>query len=110
MAYEMLTLNNYKKEVTESKTPVIIDFYADWCGPCRLMAPVFEELSNEYKGKLKFMKLDTEEETALAQQFEVMSIPTLIIMNKGKEVDRIIGFMPKDGLKKAIDTILKSIK
>lgn len=110
MAHTMLTFDNYKKEVTDSKIPVIIDFYADWCGPCRLMAPVFEELSGEYGGKLRFLKLDTESETMLAQQFEVMSIPTLIIMNKGKEVDRIMGFMPKDALKKTIDSILKKIK
>lgn len=110
MALAHLTLGTYKKEVTESKTLVIIDFYADWCGPCKLMAPVFEELSEEYKSKLKFMKLDTEAEMTLASQFGVRSIPTLVIMNKGKEVDRLVGFMPKEMLKKQIDAVLKKAK
>ena len=110
MVLTYLKLGNYKKEVAESKAPVIIDFYADWCGPCQMMAPVFEELSEEYAGKLKFLKLDTEEEQTLAGQFGVRSIPTLIIMHKGKEVDRIVGFMPKDALKKSIDAILKKAK
>lgn len=110
MTLTHLKLANYKKEVTDSKNPVIIDFYADWCGPCKMMAPVFEELSKEYEKKLKFMKLDTEEESTLAQQFGVRSIPTLIIIHRGAEVDRIVGFVPKDSLKKSIDAILKKAK
>ncbi len=110
MAYKYLTLSNFDEEVKKSNTPVIIDFYADWCGPCRMMAPVFEELSGEYEGKLKFMKLDTEQETELAQNFNVMSIPTLLIMHKGKEANRIVGFGPKAAIKQRIDDILKNIK
>lgn len=110
MTYTYLTQKNFDKEVKESKTPVVIDFYADWCGPCRMMAPVFEELSEDYQGKVKFMKLDTENETDLAQNFEVMGIPTLLVINKGKEVGRIVGFAPKDMLRHKIDNIVASTK
>jgi thioredoxin 1 len=110
MTWNYLTEKNFKEEVEKSKVPVVVDFYADWCGPCRMMAPVFEELSKEYKGKVKFLKLDTEKETTLAQSFEVMGIPTLLIMNKGKEVDRIVGFGPKPSIKQKIEEITSRIR
>lgn len=102
--------NNFNKEVKESKIPVIIDFWAEWCGPCRMMGPVFEELSNDYTGKLKFTKLDTDKYGDLAGDFEIQGIPSLLILNKGKEVDRIVGFAPKPALKAKIDAILAKIK
>lgn len=105
-----LTHENFNKEVKESKTPVIIDFWAEWCGPCRMMGPVFEELSKDYTGKLKFTKLDTEECGDLASGFDIQGIPTLLILNNGKEVDRIVGFAPKPVLKAKIDAILCKIK
>ena len=86
----------------------IVDFWASWCGPCRMLAPVFEDLSNEYK-TMTFGKVDTEEYPEIAADNEVMSIPCLIIFNNGKEVDRIIGLMPKDILKQQIDSIIKKI-
>lgn len=104
-----LTSENFESEVEKSKVPVVIDFYADWCGPCRMMAPVFEELSKDYNGKVSFLKLDTEKETDLAQNFEVMGIPTLLVMNNGKEVGRIVGFAPKPMLKHKIDNIISSL-
>jgi len=110
MALIYITSKNFETEVTKSKTPVIIDFYADWCGPCKLMAPIFEELAKDYAGKLKFLKLDTDAEQDLAQHYEIRSIPCLVVLNKGKEVDRIVGFMDKAILKKSIDALLKKAK
>ena len=109
MSLIYLNKENFEKEVKESKIPVIIDFWAPWCAPCMMMGPAFEELSKEYNGKLKFAKLNTDEEQLLAAQFGIQGIPSLIITNKGREVDRIVGFAPKEILKGKIDLILNSI-
>lgn len=104
-----LTEESFQKEVLESELPVIVDFWAAWCGPCKMMAPVFDELSNEYEGELKFAKISTEEHPNVAGQNMVTGIPCLIVFNKGEEVDRITGFMMKPQLKQKIDTILGKI-
>ena len=109
MSLTHLDSSNFDKEVKKSKTPVIIDFWAPWCGPCQMMGPTFEELSNEYGGKLKFAKLNTDEQSEIANQFGIQGIPSLSILNKGKEVDRIVGFAPKEVLKEKIDAILDEI-
>jgi thioredoxin 1 len=101
--------DNFKKEVLESKIPVIVDFWAAWCGPCKMMGPVFEDLSKDYKGKLKFAKINVEEEEDIASENDIMGIPCLIVFNKGKEIDRITGFLQKDQLKQKIDEILGKI-
>jgi thioredoxin 1 len=109
MAVIELNQNNFKKEVEQSQTPVIIDFYADWCGPCQMMKPHFEALSKEYDGKLKFAKLDTETNPQIAGNFDISGIPCLIVTKQGQEVDRIVGFAPAQVLKKKIDSIMQSI-
>ncbi|MEA3342749.1 MAG: thioredoxin [archaeon] len=101
--------DNFESEVTGSQTPVIIDFGASWCAPCGMMAPVFEELSKDYVGKLKFVKLSTEESPDLAARFNITGIPCLVVTNGGKEIDRIVGFAPKEVLKEKIDAVLSKI-
>ncbi len=104
----MIHINNenFEKEVAKSKTPVLIDFYADWCGPCQMMGPVFEQLSKEFEGKLKFVKVNVDENQDLAMKFEISGIPALVLAEKGKEVDRITGFMPRDALKIKINEMI----
>lgn len=85
----------------------LIDFYADWCGPCKIMAPVFLELEKEYQGVVEFKKVDVETNGEMAQQFHVMSIPTFVILKDGKEVSRKMGAMPKEVIKDWIANNLK---
>jgi len=106
MSVTTLNKDNFKQEVNESKIPVIVDFWASWCGPCQKIGPIFEDLSEEYEGKLIFAKVNTEEESELASENQIRSIPCLIIFKEGKEADRIIGLMSKEELKQKIDSIL----
>ncbi len=100
-----LTAENFRKAT--SGKPVIVDFWAPWCGPCKMLAPFFEELSQDYQGKLEFAKLSTEDYPDIAAGQGITSIPCLIVFKGGKEVDRIIGLLPKEQLKKKIDAILR---
>jgi len=90
--------SNFETEVITSSEPVLVDFYADWCGPCRAVAPVVEELSEEYAGRLKVAKLDVDQNEALSMRYGVQSIPTLILFANGQEAERIVGFLPKPQL------------
>jgi len=110
MATIKINKDNFQEEITNSQIPVIIDFWASWCGPCQMMGPVFEELSNDYEGKLKFAKISTEDDPELANQFQIQGIPCLVITKEGKEIDRITGFAQKEILKQKIDEIMKVLK
>jgi thioredoxin 1 len=105
-----LTRDNFDKEIKDSKSLAIIDFWAPWCGPCQMMGPVFESLSGQYKGKIKFAKLNTDEHPELANNFQIQGIPTLIIVNGQKEIDRIVGFTSEAALKKKIDAVMNKAK
>jgi thioredoxin 1 len=104
---EHLTTENFEKEVINSDVPVVIDFYADWCGPCQMMAPVFESLDKGYEGKVKFLKLDTQAQGHIAAQFGVQSIPTLAVIRDGKVIGSSVGFMDEDSLKQKLNSILE---
>ena len=93
-----LSSQNFEKEVLNSSEPVLVDFYADWCGPCKMMAPVVEELAGNLQGKAKVGKINVDENQDLAMEYNVMSIPTLIIFKDGKETKRFVGVRDKNEL------------
>ena len=100
---------NYEKNTEwayEGDLPAIIDFYADWCGPCKMIAPVLEELSDEYDGKLRVYKVDTDQEQELAQAFNIQSIPSLLFIPMGDKPQMAMGALPKPSLVKAIQEVL----
>ncbi len=101
-----LTNSNFQSEVIESSIPVLVDFWATWCGPCRMIAPVIEELASEYDGKLKVGKVDVDNYQQLAMQYGIRSIPTLLIFKNGTVVEQIIGAVPKKAL---VDKISKHL-
>ena len=101
-----ITNDTFEKEVLKNNLPVLVDFWATWCGPCRIVGPVLDKLSTEYQTKLKFSKLNVDDNQEIAARYDVRGIPCMIIFSNGKEVDRVIGAFPEDAIRKKIDLIL----
>ena len=101
-----LTSENFEEEVIKSEIPVLVDFWAEWCGPCRMIGPIVEEFANEYNGKLKVCKLDVDAHGSIAQQFRILSIPTVMIFKDGKVASQVVGAVPKKELQKHVDKAL----
>lgn len=101
-----LTSSNFETEVYQSEIPVLVDFYADWCGPCKAMAPVVETLADEYAGKAKVGKMNTDENQDIAMEYGIMSIPTFLVFKGGKVVNKMIGMQDKRNLVAAIEEAL----
>ena len=98
-----LTKSNFDSEVLKSSTPVLVDFWASWCGPCKMVAPIIENLANEYAGKLKVGKVNVDDEGILASEYGIVSIPTVIIFVNGKPVEKVIGANSQDEYEDIID-------
>lgn len=99
------TSANFETEVLKSDLPVLVDFFADWCGPCKMMAPIVEGLAGSYEGKVKVGKLNIDDEMEIAQKYRVMSIPTFIIFKDGQAVDVSVGAMSKEELEKKLQEV-----
>jgi thioredoxin 1 len=96
----------FEADVISNDTPVLVDFWAPWCGPCRMVAPIVEELAGEYEGRVKFVKLNTDENPQVAMRYGIRSIPTLLVFKGGEIAGQIVGFRPKSDLQKRLDAVL----
>ena len=101
-----VTRSNFDAEVMKSAVPVVADFWAEWCGPCKMIAPVLKDLARDYKDKIKIAKIDVDAEGELAQQFNIVSIPTILVFNKGQVVKQQIGAVPRPALEKMIKELI----
>ena len=106
--YLTLTANNFEAEVLQSELPVLVDFWAAWCGPCRIMNPIVEELAETFAGRAKIAKLNVDDEDTLALQYHVMAIPTLIFFNQGERIATIEGVAAKDDLTAKLESLISS--
>lgn len=98
-----ITMQNFEEEVLKSDKPVLLDFWATWCGPCQMIAPIIEEIASEADGRYKVGKVNVDDESELASSFGIMSIPTLIVMEDGKVKNKMVGFGTKEQILKLID-------
>ncbi len=105
-SYVNVSDQDFEQQVLKSSQPVVVDYWAPWCGPCRAMAPVFEEMSTEYAGKLRFAKMNTDENPNTPSRLGIQGIPTLIFFKDGKEINRMVGFGGRAALKRMIDNVL----
>ncbi len=103
MAEVVITNENFEDEVVKSDIPVLVDFWASWCGPCKMLAPIIEELAKEYEGKVKVGKVNVDDEAELSLRFNILSIPTVILFKEGKEVNRLVGFSMKEDFEEMIN-------
>jgi thioredoxin 1 len=103
---DAVTSATWEQEVLKSPTLVLVDFWAVWCGPCRMVAPIVDEISKEYAGKLKVLKLNTDENPDVAGRYKIMGIPTLMFFKNGERVDQVVGAVPKAQLKTKVDSLL----
>ena len=101
-----VTDQDFNQEVLEADTVVLVDFWAEWCGPCKMVAPVLDDLSQEYDGKIKFTKVDVDENPETAMKYGIRSIPTILVFKGGAPVDQVVGAVPKAVLKKRLDSAL----
>ncbi len=98
MTVQHVTAGDFAREVLQSELPVVVDFYAVWCGPCRLIAPVLEQFAQQYAGRVKVVKVDVDQEYGLAQQYGISGVPTLLFFHNGQVVDRVVGALPPHAL------------
>ena len=100
-----INAQQFQQEVLESKSPVLVDFWAPWCGPCRMVAPIVDELADDYAGRLKVVKINVDENTELAAQYRVTSIPAFLVFKDGKQLEAFTGFIPKAELAEKLDNL-----
>src|SRR5437016_11278568 len=101
----VLTQENFSQEVLQSATPVLVDFWAEWCGPCKMVAPILDELADEYQGRVKIGKVNIDEQQALAAEYGIRAIPTLLLFHQGQVADQIVGVRSKRDLKASFDRV-----